>query len=110
MIAPYPLTNLIGQEGDGFNYAMSGLDGGRLNIAACALGAAQAALDKTLIYMSERKAFGQSIDQFQALQFRLADMEISLQAARRPACGRPPGSSTPSNRTPPSIAPWPRSS
>jgi alkylation response protein AidB-like acyl-CoA dehydrogenase len=77
-----PLTNLIGQEGDGFNYAMSGLDGGRLNIAACALGAAQAALDKTLIYMSERKAFGQSIDQFQALQFRLADMEISLQAAR----------------------------
>jgi alkylation response protein AidB-like acyl-CoA dehydrogenase len=77
-----PLTNLIGQEGDGFKYAMAGLDGGRLNIAACALGAAQAALDKTLSYMSERKAFGQTLDQFQALQFRLADMEISLQAAR----------------------------
>jgi alkylation response protein AidB-like acyl-CoA dehydrogenase len=61
---------------------MAGLDGGRLNIAACSLGAAQAALEKTLAYMGERKAFGQSIDQFQALQFRLADMEIELQAAR----------------------------
>jgi alkylation response protein AidB-like acyl-CoA dehydrogenase len=61
---------------------MAGLDGGRLNIAACSLGAAQGALDATLAYMGERKAFGQSIDQFQALQFRLADMEIELQAAR----------------------------
>jgi alkylation response protein AidB-like acyl-CoA dehydrogenase len=61
---------------------MAGLDGGRLNIAACSLGAAQAALDATLAYMGERKAFGKSIDQFQALQFRLADMEIELQAAR----------------------------
>ncbi|MEM8878588.1 MAG: acyl-CoA dehydrogenase family protein [Pseudomonadota bacterium] len=77
-----PLTNLVGQEGDGFKYAMAGLDGGRLNIAACALGAAQAALDKSVSYMGERKAFGQTLDQFQALQFRLADMEISLQAAR----------------------------
>lgn len=77
-----PLTNLVGQEGDGFKYAMAGLDGGRLNIAACALGAAQAALDKSVAYMGERKAFGQTLDQFQALQFRLADMEISLQAAR----------------------------
>lgn len=77
-----PATNMLGQEGDGFKYAMKGLDGGRLNIAASALGAAQAALDKTLSYMEERKAFGKSINQFQALQFRLADMEIELQAAR----------------------------
>ncbi|WP_299983508.1 acyl-CoA dehydrogenase family protein [uncultured Ruegeria sp.] len=75
-------TNLVGTEGDGFKYAMKGLDGGRLNIASCSLGAAQNGLDMTLQYMSERKAFGQSIDQFQALQFRLADMEIELQAAR----------------------------
>jgi hypothetical protein len=77
-----PAENLLGEEGKGFTYAMMGLDGGRLNIAACSLGAAQAALDATLAYMGERKAFGKSIDQFQALQFRLADMEIELQAAR----------------------------
>jgi hypothetical protein len=77
-----PAGNLLGEEGHGFRYAMAGLDGGRLNIAACSLGAAQAALEGTLAYMGERKAFGQSIDQFQALQFRLADMEIDLQAAR----------------------------
>jgi alkylation response protein AidB-like acyl-CoA dehydrogenase len=61
---------------------MAGLDGGRLNIAACSLGAAQSALDATMAYMAERKAFGKPIDQFQALQFRLADMETDLQAAR----------------------------
>lgn len=77
-----PADNLLGEEGHGFKYAMAGLDGGRLNIAACSLGAAQAALDQTLAYMKERKAFGQSIDQFQGLQFRLADMEIDLQSAR----------------------------
>jgi alkylation response protein AidB-like acyl-CoA dehydrogenase len=77
-----PHNNLIGEEGAGFKYAMAGLDGGRLNIAACSLGAAQTALNLTLQYMSERRAFGKSIDQFQALQFRLADMEIELQAAR----------------------------
>ncbi|WP_170557509.1 acyl-CoA dehydrogenase family protein [Ruegeria atlantica] len=77
-----PSSNLVGVEGDGFKYAMMGLDGGRLNIASCSLGAAQSGLNMTLQYMSERKAFGQSIDQFQALQFRLADMEIELQAAR----------------------------
>jgi alkylation response protein AidB-like acyl-CoA dehydrogenase len=77
-----PAANLLGQEGHGFRYAMAGLDGGRLNIAACSLGAAQAALDATLAYMAERRAFGKTIDQFQALQFRLADMEIELQAAR----------------------------
>ncbi len=77
-----PAGNLVGEEGQGFRYAMMGLDGGRLNIAACSLGAAQTALDATLRYMGERKAFGQSIDQFQGLQWRLADMEIELQAAR----------------------------
>jgi len=77
-----PATNLLGEEGKGFRYAMAGLNGGRLNIAACSLGAAQAALTQTVAYMAERKAFGKSIDQFQALQFRLADMEIELQAAR----------------------------
>ena len=77
-----PAGNLVGEEGQGFKYAMMGLDGGRLNIAACSLGAAQSAIDATLAYMSERKAFGQPIDQFQGLQWRLADMEIELQAAR----------------------------
>jgi alkylation response protein AidB-like acyl-CoA dehydrogenase len=80
--AHVPSENLLGEEGHGFRHAMAGLDGGRLNIAACSLGAAQAALDATLVYMGERKAFGQSIDRFQALQFRLADMEIELEAAR----------------------------
>ena len=74
--------NLIGEEGKGFKYAMMGLDGGRLNISACSLGAAQTALNSTLNYMGERKAFGKSIDQFQGLQWRLADMEIEMQAAR----------------------------
>ena len=74
--------NLIGEEGKGFKYAMMGLDGGRLNISACSLGAAQTALNSTLDYMGERKAFGKSIDQFQGLQWRLADMEIEMQAAR----------------------------
>jgi alkylation response protein AidB-like acyl-CoA dehydrogenase len=77
-----PHANLLGEEGRGFAYAMAGLDGGRLNIAACALGGAQAALDATLAYMGERQAFGQTIDRFQALQFRLADMEVKLQTAR----------------------------
>ena len=77
-----PFENLVGVEGDGFKYAMAGLDGGRLNISACSLGGAQAALDRTLAYMGERKAFGQTLDQFQALQFRLADLEIEMQAAR----------------------------
>ncbi|MFC3167876.1 acyl-CoA dehydrogenase family protein [Paracoccus fontiphilus] len=77
-----PADNLLGQEGRGFAYAMAGLDGGRLNIAATALGGAQAALDATLAYMGERRAFGQSLDQFQALQFRLAEMETALQSSR----------------------------
>lgn len=77
-----PVSNLLGKEGDGFKYAMQGLNGGRLNIAACALGAAQTALEKALNYAGERKAFGKTLDQFQALQFKLADMEIALEAAR----------------------------
>ena len=77
-----PSDNLIGEEGRGFNYAMAGLDGGRLNISASALGGAQNALNIALNYMGERKAFGKTIDQFQALQFRIADMETELQAAR----------------------------
>jgi alkylation response protein AidB-like acyl-CoA dehydrogenase len=77
-----PSDNLLGEEGAGFKYAMMGLDGGRLNIAAAALGAAQDALNKALIYAGERQAFGRSIDQFQSLQFKLADMETELQVAR----------------------------
>ncbi|MCV2871055.1 acyl-CoA dehydrogenase family protein [Defluviimonas sp. WL0050] len=77
-----PAENLLGEEGKGFTYAMAGLDGGRLNIAASALGGAQAALDATLAYMGERKAFGKSLDQFQALQFRLAELEVKLQSSR----------------------------
>jgi alkylation response protein AidB-like acyl-CoA dehydrogenase len=77
-----PAENLLSGEGAGFSIAMAGLDGGRLNIAACSLGGAQSALDKALAYTAERKAFGQAINQFQALQFRLADMETELQAAR----------------------------
>lgn len=80
--ARVPVVNRLGEEGIGFKIAMAGLDGGRLNIAACSLGGAQAALDKSLAYMRERKAFGKSLDQFQALQFRLADMATELEAAR----------------------------
>ncbi|MEJ0069588.1 MAG: isobutyryl-CoA dehydrogenase [Pseudomonadota bacterium] len=80
--ARVPVANRIGDEGIGFKIAMAGLDGGRLNIAACSLGAAQAALDKALAYMQERHAFGKPLSAFQALQFKLADMETELQAAR----------------------------
>ena len=79
---PVPAENLLGEEGAGFKYAMMGLDGGRLNIAAAALGGAQDALNKAMTYAGERKAFGKSIDSFQSLQFKLADMETELQAAR----------------------------
>ncbi len=75
-------ANLLGEEGHGFRYAMSGLDGGRLNISACSLGGAQAAMDATLDYMRERTAFGRPISSFQALRFRLAEMETEMQAAR----------------------------
>jgi alkylation response protein AidB-like acyl-CoA dehydrogenase len=77
-----PAANRLGPEGIGFKIAMAGLDGGRLNIGACSLGGAQAALDKSIAYMAERRAFGQSLDQFQALQFKLADMATELECAR----------------------------
>ena len=85
-----PVANRLGPEGIGFKIAMAGLDGGRINIAAASLGGAQAALDKAVAYLGERKAFGQNIGQFQALQFRVADMATALEAARlllwRAAC------------------------
>nr|WP_202913164.1 acyl-CoA dehydrogenase family protein [Acuticoccus sediminis] len=77
-----PAANRLGEEGVGFRIAMAGLDGGRLNIAACSLGGAQAALDKALAYMAERRAFGHALSEFQALQFRLADMATDLEVAR----------------------------
>jgi alkylation response protein AidB-like acyl-CoA dehydrogenase len=72
----------LGAEGQGFAIAMAGLDGGRLNIAACSLGGAQAALDKAVAYLGERKAFGKRLAEFQALQFRVADMATELEVAR----------------------------
>ena len=77
-----PVANRIGAEGAGFRIAMSGLDGGRLNIAACSLGGAQAVFDRALAYMGDRCAFGAKLTEFQALQFRLADMATALEVAR----------------------------
>jgi alkylation response protein AidB-like acyl-CoA dehydrogenase len=77
-----PVANRIGREGDGFKIARAGLDGGRLNIAACSLGGAQLCLDRTIAYMKERKQFGARLADFQALQFRLADHVTELEAAR----------------------------
>jgi len=77
-----PAENVIGGEGMGFTIAMAGLDGGRTNIAACSLGGAQFCIDETVRYMQERKQFGRTLDQFQALQFRIADMAAELEAAR----------------------------
>jgi len=77
-----PASRRIGAEGEGFRFAMAGLDGGRLNIAACSLGGMQEALDKSLAYVKERKQFGQAIADFQATQFKLADMETETQSAR----------------------------
>ena len=77
-----PVANRLGAEGEGFKIAMSGLDGGRINIAACSLGGAQSALDKALAYMSDRRAFGAKLTDFQALQFRLADMQTALAVSR----------------------------
>jgi len=77
-----PAGNRIGAEGQGFKFAMSGLDGGRINIGACSLGAAWAALDKARQYVLQRKAFGRQIADFQALQFKIADMATDLEAAR----------------------------
>lgn len=77
-----PAKNLLGGEGNGFKIAMKGLDGGRLSIGSCSLGAAQESLERTLQYVQDRKQFGKPIGANQALQFRLADMSAELQAAR----------------------------
>ncbi|TDJ47050.1 MAG: acyl-CoA dehydrogenase [Gammaproteobacteria bacterium] len=78
-----PVCNRLGEEGEGFKIAMQGLDGGRINIATCSVGAAQATLDHTQRYLLERKQFGQPLAKFQALQFQLADMATELVAARQ---------------------------
>lgn len=80
--ARVPVANRVGTEGEGFKIAMAGLDGGRINIAACSIGTAQGALDAAMAYMDERKAFGQRLADFQALQFKAADMATNLDAAR----------------------------
>jgi alkylation response protein AidB-like acyl-CoA dehydrogenase len=80
--ARVPVANRLGPEGIGFKIAMAGLDGGRLNIGACSLGGAEAALQKSIDYAKERKAFGSRIADFQALQFKLADMATELECAR----------------------------
>ncbi|MEA1647539.1 isobutyryl-CoA dehydrogenase [Nitrospirillum sp. BR 11164] len=77
-----PVENRLGAEGAGFGIAMKGLDGGRINIASCSLGGARACLDLATRYMGEREAFGRKLADFQALQFRLADMATELEAAR----------------------------
>jgi alkylation response protein AidB-like acyl-CoA dehydrogenase len=77
-----PVGNLIGEEGQGFSFAMKGLDGGRLNIAACSVGGASNALDRAYAYAHERKQFGKALWDFQATQFKLADMATELEAAR----------------------------
>jgi alkylation response protein AidB-like acyl-CoA dehydrogenase len=77
-----PVANRIGAEGQGFRIAMAGLDGGRLNIAACSLGGAQFCLDRTLTYMRERKQFGARLADFQALRFRIADYATEIESAR----------------------------
>ncbi|MCF7481010.1 acyl-CoA dehydrogenase family protein [Vibrio sp. J1-1] len=78
-----PATHLLGEEGQGFVFAMKGLDGGRINIATCSVGTAQQALNHATQYMQERKQFGKTLAQFQALQFKLADMATELVAARQ---------------------------
>lgn len=78
-----PATNRLGDEGQGFSIAMKGLDGGRINIATCSIGTAQAALNRAQSYLKERIQFGKELAQFQALQFKLADMLTELVAARQ---------------------------
>ena len=77
-----PAANRLGEEGEGFRMAMAGLDGGRLNIAACSLGGAQAALDKALAYAEERRTFGKPIAEHQGMAWKLADMATDLEASR----------------------------
>ena len=77
-----PVANRLGAEGEGFRFAMAGLDGGRINIGACSLGGARACLEAALRYVKERRAFGRAVSDFQALQFRLAELATELEAAR----------------------------
>ena len=77
-----PVANRVGNEGDGFKFAMAGLDGGRLNIGACSLGGAQRCLDEAIGYVKDRSQFGKPIAEFQNTQFTLADMATDLEAAR----------------------------
>ena len=78
-----PAECLLGAEGEGFKIAMRGLDGGRINIAACSIGAAQACINHSQVHLNERKQFGKALAQFQALPFKLADMVTELVAARQ---------------------------
>ena len=93
-----PAANLLGNEGDGFKIAMKGLDGGRINIGTCSVGAAQGALDAARRYMDERRQFNRRLAEFQALQFKLADMATHLVAARQMVAA--------AARTRPPTAPW----
>ena len=77
-----PVKNLLGKEGDGFKIAMKGLDGGRLNIAACSLGTAQSAFERAVEYVGDREQFGNKLQDFQSIQFKLADMATELEASR----------------------------
>ena len=77
-----PISNIVGREGDGFKIAMQGLDGGRINIASCSLGAARFCIDKTITYVNERKQFGKFLKEFQSIQFKIADMITEYNAAR----------------------------
>jgi len=81
-----PVANRIGEEGEGFQIAMSGLDGGRVNIAACSIGAAKASLEIARSHLLNREQFGQPISEFQGLQFKLADMATELEAGRLMVC------------------------
>lgn len=100
-----PVENRLGEEGEGFKIAMMGLDGGRLNIGACSLGGARAAMEAALEYTAMRKQFNTPLNGFQALQFKLADMATELEAAAC-CCTKRRGRSTVRIPTPPAYAPW----
>ena len=108
--ARVPAAALLGEEGQGFRFAMAGLDGGRLNIAACSLGGAQAALDIALAYVQERRAFGKAIADFQNTQFRLADMRDGAGGRARPAVARLRQARRRGARRHRCSAPWPSAS
>ncbi len=100
----------IGEEGDGFRFAMAGLDGGRLNIAACSLGGAGLALEAAKAHLETRNQFGRPLKEFQALQFKMADMATDLEAARLMVRRAGLGPRAPSPLRRPSSAPWPSAS